>query len=129
MIRAVSDVKSCNNLGQAAADLRGAAQQRGELVTRLSTLAVDKLPEHAGLTDALTKVRQASQAADNHYAAWADQTAGKNGCKKGQARSTGQTQKGNQQSGVATEQKSRAAELWNTIAKTYGLTERQSTQL
>ncbi|WP_327696707.1 hypothetical protein [Streptomyces sp. NBC_00459] len=129
VIRAVSDVKSCNNLGQAAADLRGAAQQRGELVTRLSTLAVDKLPEHAGLTDALTKAWQASQAADNHYAAWADQTAGKNGCKKGQARSTGQTQKGNQQSGVATEQKSRAAELWNTIAKTYDLTERQSTQL
>nr|WP_239149349.1 hypothetical protein [Streptomyces sp. SID12501] len=129
VIKAVSDVKSCDNLGQAAADLRGAAQQRGELVTRLSTLAVDKLPEHAALSDALTKAWQASQAADNHYAAWADQTAGKNGCKGGQARSTGQTQKGNQQSGVATEQKSRAAELWNTIAKTYGLTERQSTQL
>ncbi|GAA3865388.1 hypothetical protein GCM10023084_18130 [Streptomyces lacrimifluminis] len=129
VIKAVSDVKSCTNLGQAAADLRGAAQQRGELVTRLSTLAVDKLPEHAGLTDALTKAWQASQAADNHYAAWADQTAGKNGCKKGQARSTGQTQKGNQQSGIATEQKSRAAELWNAIARTYGLTERQSTQL
>nr|WP_239134989.1 hypothetical protein [Streptomyces sp. SID12488] len=129
VIKAVSDVKSCDNLGQAATDLRGAAQQRGELVTRLSTLAVDKLPEHAALSDALTKAWQASQAADNHYAAWADQTAGKNGCKGGQARSTGQTQKGNQQSGVATEQKSRAAELWNTIAKTYGLTERQSTQL
>lgn len=129
VISAVANVKSCNNLGQAAADLRGAAQQRGELVTRLSTLAVDKLPEHAALTAALTKAWQASQAADNHYAAWADQTAGKNGCKKGQARSTGQTQKGNQQSGIATEQKSRAAELWNTIAKTYGLTERQSTQL
>ncbi|MGY1498763.1 hypothetical protein ACW4TU_19565 [Streptomyces sp. QTS52] len=129
VIKAVSDVKSCDNLGQAAADLRGAAQQRGELVTRLSTLAVDKLPEYAALSDALTKAWQASQAADNHYAAWADQTAGKKGCKGGQARSTGQTQKGNQQSGIATEQKSRAAELWNTIAKTYGLTERQSTQL
>ena len=129
VIRAVADVKSCNNLGQAATDLRGAAQQRGELVTRLSSLPVDKLPEHAQLTAALTKAWQASQSADNHYAAWADQVAGKNGCKKGQARTSGQTAKGNQQSGIATEQKAKAAELWNAIAKSYGLTERQSTQL
>ncbi|WP_105972905.1 hypothetical protein [Streptomyces geranii] len=129
VISAVADVKSCDNLGQAATDLRSAGQQRGELVTRLSSLAVDKLPNHAELTTALTKAWQASQSADNHYAAWADQAAGKNGCRKGQARSTGQTQKGNQQSGIATTQKARAAELWNAIAKTYGLTERQSTQL
>lgn len=129
VIKAVADVKSCNNLGQAATDLRGAAQQRGELVTRLSSLPVDKLPEHAQLTAALTKAWQASQSADNHYAAWADQVAGKNGCKKGQARTSGQTAKGNQQSGIATTQKAKAAELWNTIAKSYGLTERQSTQL
>ncbi len=129
VIKAVADVKSCQNLGQAATDLRGAAQQRGELVTRLSTLPVDKLPNNAELTTALTKAWQASQSADNHYAAWADQTAGKKGCNKGQARTTGQTRNGNAQSGIATEQKARAAELWNAIAKTYGLTERQSTQL
>lgn len=130
VIKAVADVKSCNNLGQAATDLRGAAQQRGELVTRLATLPVDKLPEHAQLTAALTKAWQASQSADDHYAAWADQVAGsKNGCKGGQARTTGQTQKGNQQSGIATEQKAKAAELWNAIANSHGLTERQSTQL
>ncbi|MDX3455584.1 hypothetical protein PV396_27220 [Streptomyces sp. ME02-8801-2C] len=129
VIKAVADVKSCRNLGQAASDLRGAAQQRGELVTRLSALDVDKLPEHDQLTDALTKAWHASQSADDHYAAWADQVAGKNGCKKGQARTTGQTQKGNQQSGIATAQKAKAAELWNAIAQPYGLTERQSTQL
>ena len=129
VIKAVADVKSCTNLGQAASDLRGAAQQRGELVTRLAALPVDKLPNHAALTAALTKAWQASQSADNHYAAWADQVAAKNGCKKGQARTTGQTQNGNKQSGIATTQKARAAELWNSIAKSYGLTERQSTQL
>ncbi|WP_234354764.1 hypothetical protein [Streptomyces sp. NRRL WC-3618] len=129
VIKAVADVKSCTNLGQAASDLRSAAQQRGELVTRLSSLAVDKLPEHAQLTDALTKAWHASQSADDHYAAWADQVAGKHGCRKGQARPTGQTQKGNQQSGIATAQKAKAAELWNAIARPYGLTERQSTQL
>ncbi|MEU3985507.1 hypothetical protein AB0F77_36520 [Streptomyces sp. NPDC026672] len=129
VIKAVADVKSCDNLDGAAADLRDAAKQRAELVTRLSKLSVDKLPENAALTDALTKAWQASASADNHYAAWADQTAAKHGCRKGQARSTAQTQEGNRASGTASTEKSKAAGLWNTIAEKYGLTERQPTQL
>lgn len=129
VISAVEDVKACKNLGQAAKDLRDAATQRNDLVTRLSTLSVDQLPNHAQLTTALTKAWQASASADNHYAAWADQTAGKKGCKKGQARTTGQTQAGNTASGEASTQKITAAKLWNAIAKTYGLTERTRTQL
>jgi hypothetical protein len=131
VINAVNDVKSCSNLGQAAKDLREAAKQRNALVTRLSALSVDKLPAHAELTTALTKAWKASASADNHYAAWADQVAGQKGklCKKGQARSTGQTQAGNRESGTATTQKAEAAKLWNAIAKTYGLTEREPTQL
>ncbi|MEU6604877.1 hypothetical protein ABZ922_07395 [Streptomyces shenzhenensis] len=129
VIKAVSDVKTCQNLDQAASDLRDAAKQRTELVTRLSELTVDKLPNHAELTTALTKAWHASASADDHYAAWADQTAGKHGCKKGQARTTGQTQAGNRDSGTASAEKAKAAPLWNGIAKTYGLTERQPTQL
>ncbi|MGI5436036.1 hypothetical protein ACQEV4_00575 [Streptomyces shenzhenensis] len=129
VIKAVSDVKTCQNLDQAASDLRDAAKQRTELVTRLSELTVDKLPNHAELTTALTKAWHASASADDHYAAWADQTAGKHGCKKGQARTTGQTQAGNRDSGTASAEKAKAAPLWNAIAKTYGLTERQPTQL
>ncbi|MFI5676637.1 hypothetical protein [Streptomyces cellulosae] len=129
VINSVESVKSCKNLGQAAKDLRGAAQQRTGLVTRLSTLSVDKLPDNAALTDALTKAWQASASADNHYAAWADQAAGKKGCKKGQARATGQTLAGNQASGTASKEKVKAARLWNAIARTYGLTQRQPTQL
>ncbi|GGT24646.1 hypothetical protein [Streptomyces chromofuscus] len=131
VISAVNDVKSCNNLARAAKDLRGAAEQRTNLVTRLSGLGVDKLPDHAALTEALTKAWQASASADNHYAAWADQVAAEKGklCKKGQARSTGQTEAGNRESGVATTQKAEAARLWNAIAREYGLTERQPTQL
>ncbi|MFF7789793.1 hypothetical protein [Streptomyces sp. NPDC007991] len=129
VINAVADVKGCDNLAQAAKDLRDAARQRNQLVTRLSGIAVDKLPDHAALTTALTKAWQASASADNHYAAWADQTAGKKGCKKGQARVTGQTQAGNRASGVASTEKAKAARLWNGIAKKYGLTERQPTQL
>ncbi|WP_309096399.1 hypothetical protein [Streptomyces sp.] len=129
VINAVADVKGCDNLAQAAKDLRDAARQRTQLVTRLGGIEVDRLPGHTELTTALTKAWQASASADNHYAAWADQTAGKKGCKKGQARVTGQTQAGNRASGVASAEKAKAATLWNSIAKTYGLTERQPTQL
>jgi hypothetical protein len=129
VINAVADVKRCDNLAQAAKDLREAAKQRNQLVTRLGGIEVGRLPDHAALTTALTKAWQASASADDHYAAWADQTAGKKGCKKGQARVTGQTAAGNRASGVASAQKTEAARLWNAIARKYGLTERGPTQL
>ncbi|GAA2599587.1 hypothetical protein [Streptomyces lienomycini] len=127
VINAVGDVKKCDNLPQAAKDLREAAKQRSGLVSSLSKLSVDKLPQHAELTAALTKAWQASAAADNHYAAWADKTAGKKGCKKGQAAT--QPKAANRESGTASKEKAKAAGLWNAIAKQYGLTERQPTQL
>ncbi|MGV9450174.1 hypothetical protein [Streptomyces sp. NPDC003635] len=131
VINAVADVKACTNLTQAAKDLRDAAKQRTDLVTELGTLSVDKLPQNTELTGALTKAWQASASADDHYAAWADQVAKRKGamCKKGQARSTPQTVAGNTASGTASTEKAKAAGLWNSIAKTYGLTERQPTQL
>ncbi|MGQ4382065.1 hypothetical protein [Streptomyces sp. SAS_270] len=129
VISAVADVRVCDNLDQAASDLRDAAKQRGELVTRLDALAVDKLPANADLKSALTSAWKASASADNHYAAWADQVDGRKGCHKGKARSTPQTQAGNRASGTASAQKSKAAKLWNSIASTYGLTQRQPTQL
>jgi hypothetical protein len=129
VIKSVADVKSCVNQGPAAAALRAAAQQRAGLVNDLSKLAVDKLPNHAALTAALTSAWQASAAADNHYAAWADQMGPHRGCRKGHSRPTPQQQAGNRASGTASAQKAKAAPLWNAIAKTYGLTQRQPTQL
>ncbi|MEW2573703.1 hypothetical protein [Streptomyces sp. NPDC047070] len=129
VVKAVDNVRKCTNLGQAATDLRDAAEQRNGLVTRLAGLSVDKLENHAQLTAALKSAWKASAAADTHYAAWADQAAGKKGCNKGQARSTGQTAAGNRESGTATTQKAKAAKLWNSIAQTHDLTERQPGQL
>ena len=129
VIGAVANVRVCKNLDQAATDLRDAAKQRSGLVTKLSGLPVDKLPDHAALTASLTAAWQASASADNHYAAWADQAKGKKICKKGHARTTGQTAAGNTASGTATESKKKAATLWNAIAGKYGLTQRQPTQL
>ncbi|MEW2520143.1 hypothetical protein [Actinacidiphila alni] len=130
VIAAVESVKNCKNLGPAAADLRAAAGQRTGLVTQLKALPVDKLPDHAALTAALTKAWQASAAADTHYAAWGDQAAHNHTvCKGGHARATNEAQAGNRESGTATEQKKHAVKLWNTIAKQYGLTQRQYSQL
>ncbi|MER6783787.1 hypothetical protein ABT330_03840 [Streptomyces sp. NPDC000658] len=131
VISAVASVKACDNLSQAATDLRDAAEQRAGLVTKLSALKVDRLPDHAALTAALTKAWQASASADDHYAAWADQVDGdkKKNCRKGSARATGEAQAGNRASGTASAQKSQAARLWNEIAKKYELTQRGPTQL
>ncbi|MBT2364702.1 hypothetical protein J7E88_05070 [Streptomyces sp. ISL-10] len=129
VIRSVENIKVCKNLDQAVTDLKGAATQRRSLVTRLDGLTVDKLPDNAALTAALTKAWQASASADDHYAAWAQQVKGKKGCKGGKARVTSQTAQGNRASGEATKAKNEAAPLWNVIARKHGLTERRSDQL
>jgi hypothetical protein len=129
VIRSVESIKTCQNLDQAAADLRGAAEQRRGLVTRLQDVSVDELPDNQALTASLRKAWEASASADDHYAAWAGQVKEKKGCKGGKARNTGQTAQGNVQSGVATKAKREAATLWNRIATKYDLTERRAEQL
>ncbi|MER7700096.1 hypothetical protein [Streptomyces sp. NPDC096095] len=130
VISAVEKIKSCKDLDQANTDLRGAAQQRRELVTRLEAITVDKLPQHAALTSSLNRAWKASAAADEHYATWARQAKKqKHVCKGGKARTTNETARANQQSGVATQAKREASKLWNTIAAKYGLTEHAYTEL
>ncbi|MFD7501770.1 hypothetical protein ACFV9T_12200, partial [Streptomyces sp. NPDC059850] len=129
VINAVNSIKTCKNLPKAASDLRTAAGQRNGLVTRLGKLSVDKLPNHTQLTASLTKAWKSSAQADNQYAAWADQTRGKKGCPKGQARRTGRVGAAERASGEATAAKRKAAELWNPLAGKYGLTKHEATQL
>ncbi|MGW6585370.1 hypothetical protein [Streptomyces globisporus] len=130
VISAVEKIKSCKDLDRADADLRGAAQQRRDLVTRLDGLTVDKLPQNGKLTAALNRAWKASAAADDHYATWARQAKkNKSVCKGGQARSTNETAKANNQSGVATQAKREASTLWNAIAVKYGLTKHTPTEL
>ncbi len=131
VVGAVENVRRCEKLGEAAQALRGAAQQRADLVTRLNEIQVDQLPQHAALTQALTKAWQASKSADEHYANWADQVAGDRGkfCKHGHARNTPETGAAVEQSGTATAEKQKASDLWNPIAKEWKLTERRPIQL
>ncbi|MFG3410085.1 hypothetical protein [Streptomyces sp. NPDC048142] len=130
VISAVEKIKSCTDLDQANTDLKDAAQQRRDLVTRLGELTVDKLPRSAELTSSLNRAWKASAAADEHYATWARQAKkNKSVCKGGKARSTNETARGNQQSGVATEAKREASKLWNAIAAKYGLAKHAYTEL
>ncbi|MER7761266.1 hypothetical protein [Streptomyces sp. NPDC097619] len=130
VIRSVEDIKGCDNLDQAADDLRDAARQREELVTRLEELEIDKLPDHERLAGQLTKAWKSSASADTHYAQWAEQVDGsKKLCKGGKARSTDHARAGNRASGEATKAKQAAAALWNDIAGKYGLTKRDRSQL
>ncbi|MEU3184498.1 hypothetical protein ABZ707_09840 [Streptomyces sp. NPDC006923] len=129
VIRAVNDIKSCQNLDQAATDLRGAADQRRGLVTELKDLTIDKLPGHGDLASSLTAAWQASASADDHYAQWADQAKSGKVCRGGHARRTQQAAQGDRASGEATAAKKNASGLWNGIATKYGLSQRDQTQL
>jgi hypothetical protein len=130
VVGAVESIKNCGDLPGASSALRAASGQRNGLVTQLGSLSVDKLPGHGDLTAALTRAWQASAAADGHYANWADQAQHDHKiCKGGHARSTDETLAANRESGTATQQKKRAVQLWNAIARQYGLTQRQFSQL
>ncbi|WP_370414275.1 hypothetical protein [Streptomyces fradiae] len=130
VISAVASIRKCENLDGAASDLRGAAKQRRELVTRLQGLTIDKLPNNAALSAALVKAWQASASADDHYALWADQAkSNKKVCKDDRARNTSQTNEADKKSQEATAAKKQAAGLWNPTADKYGLTKRTYTQL
>ncbi|MEV8535671.1 hypothetical protein [Streptomyces sp. NPDC051211] len=141
VIRAVEDIKDCKNLDQAAGDLRDAARQRDGLVTRLQDVQIDKLPDHAKLSAALTRAWKSSAAADRSYAAWAEEIGNgkgdddkgdkedKKGCKDGRARTTAHAAAGNKASGEATRAKESASVMWNRIATTYQLTKRDKSQL
>ncbi|MFF9350976.1 hypothetical protein [Streptomyces sp. NPDC014734] len=130
VIDAVEKTKNCKDLDQAVTDLKDAARQRRDLVTRLQGLSVDKLPDHQQLTTALTKAWQASASADDHYAAWAGQAKNnKKVCKHGKARTTTETQQATARSGEASKEKQQAARLWNVIASKWELTRRTAVDL
>ncbi|GAA3488866.1 hypothetical protein GCM10018987_29490 [Streptomyces cremeus] len=131
VIDAVAAIGQCGDLAKAATDLRAAATQRRGLVTRLKALKVDKLEGHEALTAALNGAWEASAAADDHYAAWADKVAGDKDrlCRGGRAKATQERRAGDRESGKASQQKQQAVNPWNAIAGKYGLTEHQANEL
>lgn len=128
VVNAVAQIKVCQNLGPAAQSLNAAANQRSNLVNQLGKLSLAAVSNHEALAASLKQAWNASASADRHYAVWAMEVSRKN-CVKGRARHTGHAQLGDRASGEATQAKNQAASLWNAVAKHYGLTERQATEL
>ncbi|GAA1980472.1 hypothetical protein [Kitasatospora viridis] len=114
VIGAVASVNKCDNPGAAQQALSQASAQRKQLLTSLSTLKVDQLPTGPTLVQQLTQAWQASQAADDAYAAWAGDAAG--GCDPTKQADNPHRQAGDQSSGQASTAKKAAAATWNAIA-------------
>ncbi|MCC3769701.1 hypothetical protein [Streptomyces sp. UNOC14_S4] len=129
VVKAVDSTRKCKDLGKSASDLRDAAKQRDDLLTRLQQTTIDKLPNSAALSAQLTKAWQSSSSADSHYATWADQAGAKGGCEKNRPKPTADSTAGDKASDDATAAKKQAADLWNPIAKQYHLSQHKWTQL
>ncbi|SEK21273.1 hypothetical protein [Streptacidiphilus jiangxiensis] len=128
VVAAVANVSHCQALPQAQQTLTQAAQARASLVTQLGQLQFDALPSGQELVNKLTAGWQASQQADEHYAAWAQQSIGI--CqKKHHPKEGGDATAAQQASSTATLAKSEAADLWNHIATANGLPPKDPHQL
>lgn len=128
VITAVGNVKSCQSLGQSQQDLTTAAGLRRQLIQQLGTLQTDALPNGTELVKVLREGWQASADADAHYAAWAGQS--KSNCAhKHQPKAGGELSQGDADSGMASADKAKASQLWNSIADATGMPRRSSVQL
>ncbi|QSY51530.1 hypothetical protein [Streptomyces griseocarneus] len=129
VVKAVDSIKVCKDLDKSESALKAAAKERNELLKRLDKTPTDKLPNHDDLTNQLKKAWKSSATADARYADWSDQVEGKKGCVKGHARPTRDSAAGDKASSDATTAKKKAADLWNPIARAYGLTTHEWSQL
>jgi len=128
VITAVGNVKGCQSLAQSQQDLNTAAGLRRQLIQQLGTLQTDALPDGGELVKVLREGWQASADADAHYAAWAGQS--KSSCAhKHQPKAGGELSEGDAASGMASADKAKASELWNSIADATGMPRRSSIQL
>ncbi|MCE7079037.1 hypothetical protein [Streptomyces sp. ST2-7A] len=131
VVAAVARVEACEKLKDAAGTLRGAAGERTSQVMRLHGMSLDGLPEHRELSRALTEAWEASADADDRYADWAEEVRDdrRRMCRRGETRRTDNTTEAERAGAEATAAKERAAELWNPIAREYGLPERTAGDL
>ncbi|MFC5910766.1 hypothetical protein [Streptacidiphilus monticola] len=129
VVAAVENIGNCQNLAQAAQDLRQAAQQRRELINQLGQLQVDHLQQGSALADALRTGWTNSAQADEHYANWADANKDSCGHKKHHLGHNEEKQAGDAASGDASRAKATASRLWNAVAAANNLPKRSPLQL
>jgi hypothetical protein len=111
----VAALESCRTSAtKAATALRSASKARSDLATRAGALNSAAVTGGSDAVSAFVAMQQASAAADDAFAAWADDVAA-SGCRTA-APHTAHWTAGDQHSAEATTAKSRFVGLWNPIA-------------
>ena len=115
----VASLQACRtDPTRAATTLRSAGRSRTALAERGRAIPAAAVPGGADVVSAFVAMQKASAAADDDFAAWADDIA-RSGCRNG-APHTAHWAQGNQHSAEATTAKSRFVQLWNPIAAAEG---------
>jgi hypothetical protein len=119
LLTAIADVDNCRNLTSAPDTFRQVATDRRNEHDAAAQLRTDLLPAGAQLKQTLADALAHSQAADNHFAGWADgvRTAG---CTAASLRADPLPQ-AQQESQLATAGKNQFIQLWSPVARSYGL--------
>jgi hypothetical protein len=115
----VAALQSCRtSASRAASTLRAAGKARTALATRGEALDPAGVSGGPDIVDAFVSLQKASAAADDSFAAWADDVT-RSGCRSA-ALHTANWAQGNQHSAEATAAKSRFVALWNKVATAQG---------
>jgi hypothetical protein len=109
----INAVSHCGNVSGGLADIASAQQGRRDELTQAQALAVDQLVNGTALRDALVEALQHSFAADTAYLAWA-QAVQASGCSPASLANS-HLQEAAYESDLATEPKTRFANLWNQL--------------
>ena len=125
VVAAVASVASCQDPAGAAATLTQAANDRQAELNRLQTLDLSALSGSNQLVGALTSSLDHSQAADQAFAAWAQAS---EGC-SGNAAQDSNYAAASDASTAATASKQQFVNLWNPIARRFGLTVRKPSDI
>jgi hypothetical protein len=128
IVAAVSDVNACgSDLSQDVQTFQQAASSRQQLLSQLGSISgVSDLP--AQMVQDLSGAWQASEQADQDFAAWASDENSGSGCTPNDS-ANGSFQAATEPDNEATADKKNFVSLWNPIANQYGLATYQWNQL
>jgi serine/threonine protein kinase len=125
VVAAVTAVGNCSDPSGAATTLTQAANDRQAELNRLQTLDLSALSGSNQLVGALTSSLDHSMAADQAFAAWANASIG---C-SGSASQDSNYAAASDASTAATASKQQFINLWNPVARQFGLTPRKTTDI
>jgi hypothetical protein len=116
---AIATVGSCNNLSSAVTSLQSVVSDRQTLLTRLDSLDIARLPNHARLRAGLEQALTDSLHSDQSYEAWVEDL--NDNCDASTETQDSNYLQAQQSDSTAESDKGALAQLWDPIAKKFGL--------